>query len=213
MATPPAFNLIDFKSQVNSRGLSKTNRFEVQILPPKALANKVDNAKLVSLFCEITNLPGMSISTKGQRIYGAPYQKPVSSDFGGDSIVMTFYMDNGFDVKAFFDAWMFNVVNPNSFNVNYQENYVSQIKITQLDENDVDQYSVFLEDAFPRAMNMMEMNMSATNQTHKLTITFAYRRWFAAQSTTMISSFKSPGFPPNLQNPKGTRSISTDTIS
>lgn len=207
------FNIENFKSQINVSGLSKTNRFEVQIVPPQALVNKLDNARLVSLFCEITSLPGMSITTKGQRIYGAAYQRPVSSEFGGESISMTFYVDNKFDVKYFFDSWMFSIVNPNSFNVMYQQEYVTPIKITQLNENDEDQYSIFLEDAFPRSMNMMDMNMSSTNQVHKLTVNFSYRRWFSAQSDNMSSSYSSPNFPANLQEPKGFKTPITDIIS
>jgi hypothetical protein len=73
---------------------------------------------------------------------------------------------------------MFKVVNPNSFNVSYQKDYISQIKISQLNEKNAESYSVYLEDAFPRAINLLDLNMGATNQVHKLNITFAYRRWF-----------------------------------
>jgi hypothetical protein len=207
------FNIEDFKSQINKTGLSKTNRFEVQIVPPPALSEKLSSAKLVSLFCEITSLPGMSITTKGQRIYGAAYPRPISSDFGGEAISMTFYVDRKFDVKDFFDAWMFSIVNPNSFNVKYQKEYVTAIKITQLNEKDEDQYSIFLEDAFPRSMNMMDLNMSSTNQVHKLTVNFSYRRWFSAQTGNMSSSYSSPSFPPNLQPPYPPVSPSNDLIS
>jgi hypothetical protein len=193
--------------------MSKTNRFEVQIVPPPALSSKLDNARLVSLFCDISSLPGMSITTKGQRIYGAAYQRPISSEFGGESISMTFYVDNKFDVKYFFDSWMFSIVNPNSFNVMYQQEYVTPIKITQLNENDEDQYSIFLEDAFPRSMNMMDLNMSSTNQVHKLTVNFSYRRWFSAQSGNMESSYSAPQFPPNLQEPYIPMSESNDIIN
>jgi len=207
------FNIENFKSQINVSGLSKTNRFEVQIVPPSALSNKLAAARVVSLFCDISSLPGMSITTKGQRIYGPAYQRPVSSEFGGEAISMTFYVDNKFDVKDFFDSWMFSIVNPNSFNVMYQQEYVTPIKITQLNENDEDQYSIFLEDAFPRSMNMMDMNMSSTNQVHKLTVNFSYRRWFPSQSASETSSYTSLKFPANLQPPKSFNSPITDIIN
>ena len=120
----------------------------------------------------------MTVSTKPYRIYGAIYQRPVSSDVNGDGITLSFYVDNQMEVKSFFDSWMFKVVNPNSFNVSYQKDYVSQIKIAQLDEENNEQYSIYLEDAFPRAINLLDLNMASTNQVHKLNVTFAYRRWF-----------------------------------
>jgi hypothetical protein len=172
------FSISNFISEVNSRGLARPNRFEVFILPPSGLGAFVGSGRLVSLLCESASLPAMSVSTKPFRIYGASYQRPVSSEFNGDGITLSFYIDNKMEVKSFFDAWMFKVVNPNSFNVSYQPEYVSQIKIAQLDEQNNESYSVYLEDAFPRAVNMLDLNMGSTNQVHKLNVTFAYRRWF-----------------------------------
>ena len=172
------FSISNFISEVNSRGLARPSRFEVFILPPPGLGALTGSGRFVSLMCESASLPAMSISTKPFRIYGASYQRPVSSEFNGDGITLSFYIDNQMEVKSFFDAWMFKVVNPNSFNVSYQKEYVSQIKIAQLDEQNNETYSVYLEDAFPRAVNMLDLNMGATNQVHKLNVTFAYRRWF-----------------------------------
>jgi hypothetical protein len=173
------FSISNFISEVNIRGLARPNRFEVFILPPPGLGALTGSGRLVSLLCESASLPAMSISTKPYRIYGASYQRPVSSEFNGDGITLSFYIDNKMEVKSFFDAWMFKVVNPNSFNVSYQREYVSQIKIAQLDEKNNENYSIYLEDAFPRAVNMLDLNMGSTNQVHKLNVTFAYRRWFS----------------------------------
>lgn len=172
------FSISNFISEVNIRGLARPNRFEVFILPPSGLGGFTGSGRLVSLLCESASLPAMSVSTKPYRIYGASYQRPVSSEFNGDGITLSFYIDNKMEVKSFFDAWMFKIVNPNSFNVSYQREYVSQIKISQLDEKNNENYSIYLEDVFPRAVNMLDLNMGSTNQVHKLNVTFAYRRWF-----------------------------------
>jgi len=172
------FSISNFISEVNTRGLARPSRFEVFILPPPGLGSLTTSSKFISLMCESASLPAMTVSTKPYRIYGASYQRPISSDFNGDGITLSFYVDNLMEVKSFFDAWMFKVVNPNSFNVSYQKDYISQIKISQLNEKNAETYSVYLEDAFPRAINLLDLNMGATNQVHKLNITFAYRRWF-----------------------------------
>jgi len=195
------FSISNFISEVNNRGLARPTRFEVFILPPPGLGSLTGSGRFVSLMCESASLPAMSVSTKPFRIYGASYQRPVSSDFNGDGITMSFYIDNQMEVKSFFDAWMFKVVNPNSFNVSYQKEYVSQIKITQLDEKNNEQYSVYLEDAFPRAMNLLDLNAAATNQVHKLNVTFAYRRWFPESEFLNRLNFN-----PNLSDLQQTRS-------
>jgi hypothetical protein len=171
------FNIDTFRTEINRSGIAKSNKFEVQILPPASLQGFNNESRLVSLYCDITNLPGMSITTKGLKLYGPTYQRPISSEFNGEGINMTFYLDEGMNVKAFFDAWMFKTVNPNSFNVSYAEDYIAKIKISQLDENDKETYSVYLEDAFPRAMSLVDLSAGATNQASRLNMTFAYRRW------------------------------------
>jgi hypothetical protein len=142
----------------------------------------------------------MSIITKPLRLYGPAYQRPVSSEFNGEAINMTFYLDREMNVKAFFDAWMFKTVNPNSFNVNYAVDYVSQIKITQLDERDTEKYSIYLEDAFPRAMSLVDLNAGAVNQANKLNMTFAYRRWFSDHPAYNGINAKT-NFDPKLKDP------------
>lgn len=182
------FNLNNFITKITKTGVAKTNRFEVQITAPLALQEFKNDGELVSLYCDISNLPGMSIITKGLRLFGPAYQRPVSSEFNGEAINMTFYLDRNMRVKAFFDAWMFQTVYPNSFNVNYAENYTSKIKISQLDENDKATYSVYLEDAFPRAMSLVDLSAAATNQAGRLNMTFAYRRWHSEHTPTKSPS-------------------------
>ena len=179
------FNLNSFVTKITKAGVAKSNRFEVRITPPNSLREFTDDGRLVSLYCDISNLPGMSVITKGLRLFGPAYQRPVSSEFNGEAINMTFYLDRDMRIKAFFDAWMFRTVNPNSFNVNYAEDYIAEIKISQLDENDKPTYSVYLEDAFPRAMSLVDLSAGATSQAGRLNMTFAYRRWFAEHNTNI----------------------------
>jgi hypothetical protein len=206
------FNLNSFITQVNKTGVSKSNRFEIQITPPQTLQGFTSDGKLVSLYCDITNLPGMSISTKGLKLYGPAYQRPISSEFNGEAINMTFYLDRDMKVKAFFDAWMFKTVNPNSFNVGYAKDYVSEIKISQLDENDKETYSVYLEDAFPRAMSMVDLSAGSVNQAGKLNMTFAYRRWFSDHPSYRGSRAKT-NFNPLLEDPMTNRLINPNSVS
>jgi hypothetical protein len=154
----------------------------------------------------------MSISTKGLKLYGPAYQRPISSEFNGEAINMTFYLDRDMKVKAFFDAWMFKTVNPNSFNVSYAKDYVSEIKISQLNENDNETYSVYLEDAFPRAMSLVDLSAGSVNQAGKLNMTFAYRRWFSDHPSYRGSRAKT-NFNPLLEDPMTNRLIDPNRVS
>ena len=81
------------------------------------------------------------------------------------------------NVKKFFDDWTSVVVDPDSGLVNYQENYISTITLRQLDEQENVTYELELYEAFPRSVNLLELNNSAQNQTHRLNVLFAYRYW------------------------------------
>ena len=49
--------------------------------------------------------------------------------------------------------------------------------INQLDESDTVVYSVTVYDAFPIAVNPMQMDNNLTGTIHKLNVTFNYRYW------------------------------------
>jgi hypothetical protein len=98
-------------------------------------------------------------------------------EFNGEGIPMTFYVDKNLEIKKYFETWLYSIVNPNSFNVRYQKEYVCPITIYQLDETDKHKYAVSLIDAFPRAISQMDLNAAAANQMHRLTVMFAYRKW------------------------------------
>jgi hypothetical protein len=220
------FNIDTFRTEINRSGIAKSNKFEVQILPPASLQGFNNESRLVSLYCDITNLPGMSITTKGLKLYGPAYQRPISSEFNGEAINMTFYLDQGMNVKAFFDAWMFKTVNPNSFNVSYADQYVSQIKISQLAPKvtginirtkneiieDTETYSIYLEDAFPRAMSLVDLAQGAVNQAGRLNMTFTYRRWFSEHPSYRGLNAKT-NFDPKLKDPFVNRFITPNKPS
>ena len=194
--TKSGFRLANFTQEVKTRNLARPNRFEVIFVAPETInLSSKSITGLVSLFCEISNLPGLAITTKGQRIYGPAYQRPVSLEYGGEAINMTFYVDRDFKVKSFFDKWMFSIVNPNNYNVAYDDSierggtkYTTDITINQLDENGNIKYSVKLKEAFPKVMTMMDLNMSSTNQVHKLNVTFGYRKWVTDYSESLVIS-------------------------
>ena len=195
------FSLENFRSEIlDGAGLSRVNRFEVYILPPPALQARYGAiSNLTSLYIDQSSIPGLTINTKAYRIFGPAYQRPISSDYGGDGLTMTFNVDRNMNVRKFFEDWMHAIVDPETFTVGYQEDYITTIVISQLDEQNNSTYEVTLLEAFPRSMNIMELNNSAQNQTHRLNVTFAFRYW----KRTGIEAQKNPiDIPRIIQRPE-----------
>ena len=136
--------LSNFISEVKNRGLAKTNRFEVQIPVPSAFPRSQNyrefvnptNSSLVSLFCEVSNLPPINVAVKPLKIFGPSYQRPYTSEYGGDGINMTFHVDSDMNVKRFFEDWMEVIVSGNDFTVAYERDYTTDIYLRQLNEID-----------------------------------------------------------------------------
>ena len=172
------FSLSQFIGAVREGSLARVNRFEVFINAPKSLTFKnKSNAGAVSLYCEMASLPPVNISTKSFKIFGPTYQRPFSAEYGGEGISLTFHVDRDMQVKKFFDEWTAKIVDPDTGFVGFQEDYISTIRLRQLNEQDEVTYELELEEAFPRSVNLLELNNSAQNQTHRLNVLFAYRYW------------------------------------
>lgn len=178
------FNLDRFRAEIlDGFGLARNNRFEVEIPPPRSLATRWGAQSLVtSMYVEQTNLPMLNIATKPFKIFGPTYQRPITSEYGGEGISMTFHVDRNMNVKKFFDEWVHRIVNPSTFTVGYQEDYITDITIRQLDEQENMTYEIKLLEAFPRNLNLMDLNNASSNQTHRLNVLFAYRYWVTSDS-------------------------------
>lgn len=202
-----AFSLDEFQSELFSgSGLAEQNKFEMIITAPPAISSEVNLARRVSMYCEISNFPPLNMMVRQLNIYGPLHQRPVSMDYGGDGLAASFYVDNNMEIKQFFDLWMLSVVNRYTHEVSYQANYVTNIQISQLNRANNSVYAVELEEAFPRSMNLMDLNMAAQNQMHRLTVVFAFRKWnvINLQGQTNYNYPVEPEHPPQ-QDYTGTR--------
>jgi hypothetical protein len=185
--------LTDFISEVRKNGISRSNSFEVMIPVPVGLRSTSlgtsSMTEKITLRCESAVFPPQIVGVKQQRIYGPTYPRPFGVDYGGEGATFTFLLDGKMDVKAFFDAWVGQIVNPFRFNVKYENNYISDVQIFQLAEqrmgnlngNNVDiddvPYVAVLENAFPRNVNLLQLDYSDQNKAQKLNVTFTFRRW------------------------------------
>jgi hypothetical protein len=142
-------------------------------------------------------MPLLNIFAKPFKIFGPTYQRPITSEYGGEGIPITFHIDRNLRIKRFFDDWMHSIVDPDTFEVSFQEEYATSIFIAQLDEQDNVTYEVELLEAFPRNLNLMDLNQASSNQTHRLNVLFAYRYW---KNTERVS--QAVDIPRIIQNPQ-----------
>lgn len=176
-----SFSVENFISTIRGSDLARQNRFIVEI---------GDN-NFVSLLATATTFPLLSINVKQYKIFGPAYQRPISSEYGGDGISITFLVDRDMTVKKYFDLWTQSVVAPTG-GVSYQSEYVKPVTIKQLNAQDQVVYTVKLLEAFPRNLNLMSLNQAAQNQVHTLDVLFAYRYWISLDTQVARPVFDAP---------------------
>jgi hypothetical protein len=173
------FSIRGFSAAVRKMGMARPTHFEVEITEPLSLyAGKGPVTRTVNLFCKSASLPQTRINTSRLQIAGRPPSYfPISADYGGDNITLSFYVDQNMDVKAFFDEWIDNVIARENGEVQYANSYYSQMTVKQLNANHRVVYAVKFEDIFPVAINPLMLDHNSTGQVHELSVTFNYRRW------------------------------------
>lgn len=168
-----AGSIADFKSSFR-KDLARTNRFDVFIPLPFGLFPFLGETRTLALRCENAQLPGRNLATTPSRIYGVTEEYPYASTF--DDISLTFIVTEDMKQKNLFDSWI-NYINPTStYNIKYKNQYAVPILINQYDLQNKLTMSVSLVDAYPKAVNQMDLDWASDNF-HKLTVTFAYTSW------------------------------------
>ena len=150
--------LNEFISKVKSTGLAKTNRYRVTIATPSLMTGLMNSGRLITLFCESTALPGQAITTTEQRIMGETREFPYSKMF--DNITLSFYIDNNFEVKGFFDNWLNSVSNTQNKITSYYKDYIAPtvlIEVLPMD-SEVSTYSITLHEAYPKGISPIQLS-------------------------------------------------------
>lgn len=168
-----AGSIADFKASFN-RDLARPSRFDVNIPIPIGLLPYREIGRTLRMRCENAELPGRSISTTSMKIYGVEEKFPYQTTYNDMSL--TFIVGDDMAEKKFFDAWL-NWINPTiNYNLKYKADYSIALTVNQYDVKNELSYSVTLLDAFPIAMNQLDLDWSSDGH-HKLTVTFAYTSW------------------------------------
>lgn len=185
-------------------GVARSNRFQVLIPLPNKLLDRISNVdqfktssllggdviSLISSFVggssndvtrglnlmvEQTEMPGKNLTTSDIKYNGDFYRHAYAIVYG--MLPFTFKVSRDMYEKNIIDEWMNLIVDPRTHEVQYMDDYVVDITINQLDEQDNVVYSVLLKDAFPTTCNPLTNSNEEMNVVHKLMCMFSYRRW------------------------------------
>ena len=196
-----AFEISKFRTEIDTRGILKTNRFLVKFGVPESLGGPSgqygSKSEMLSLRCDSVQWPGvsfMTMDTPPRAGYGATELIPYAPIF--EDITLNFVVDKKSETHKFFFNWMNSIVNlqsqgqsrlsvsrgPSAFEVGYKNKYSTDIEITMYRETGVgDDHAVMtakLYRAFPKALPSFELNWGSENEALRMNVPFAYSDYF-----------------------------------
>lgn len=191
-----SFEISKFRSEINTGGVLKTNRFVVEF-PALTGVSK----EMVSLRCESVQWPGvsfMTMDTPPRAGYGATELIPYAPIF--EDVTLSFIVDKNSKVHKFFYEWMNKIVNLQSegqtnlkgdggekkpaYEVGYKKDYSAEIHITMFRDTGVSKeenhaaMTAKLYGAFPKALPAFELNWGSENEVLRLNVQFAYTDYY-----------------------------------
>ncbi len=135
--------------------------------------------RYLALQCETAELPGKSLNTEPIQVYNLTYEIPYQAVYTDTSF--TFLCTNEFYERKLFDRWLETIVAPDTNNIRFSKNslsetYMTNIKVVQYDDFIKQIYAVELIDAFPKTISAQPLSWS-DDGFHRLTVQFAYKRF------------------------------------
>ena len=164
-------------------GYASPNRFEVE-LPDIAFMTKVDGSstkdtsdkEMRNMLCTAMNMPGKTIQTVDRQI--GIQKTAVAVGHSMPNVTLTFYLTNTYSMKNYFDEWHQCVTSQDengAMNVGYYRNYIKDIVLKQYTRNARRSYEITLIDAYPVAVNQIELSNQPQSQIAEVTVEIAYR--------------------------------------
>jgi|14BtaG_2_1085337.scaffolds.fasta_scaffold00584_15 hypothetical protein len=186
-----AFNISEFSSQVNTRGVAQTNLFYVRIILNPSLSFLDENfpSRELSFFCRAVALPDIAVGAtpfkpKG---FGPSEQRPTTFDYA--PINTGFLVDSEFGVQKFFHRWMQEIVNydvsggyfsesPSAllpFEFGYKDEYACSMEVIQYSgptENKF--YTYKFGNVYPISIGSINLSWENAAEAMTLPVTFAF---------------------------------------
>jgi hypothetical protein len=121
-----AYSVDQMKSLISRKGgVANPTVYRIQ-LPSIAGVTSSD----VNLLCTATNIPGKQIATV-ERIIGNKTERVAYRHIYGD-VTMNFLLLNDYGIRNYFEEWTKRIVDPDTYEMSYKNEYASQIRIQQL---------------------------------------------------------------------------------
>ena len=164
--------LSEFIGAISKQQLARKAQYKVKIFGPK---NKSADANL-NLLCESIAFPGQNIRSVPDTLrYGPAREHGQGITYG--PFTATFVCSSDLREKKYFEWWQRQIINQNTWEVKYYDNYKGSLEISQLDVNDNETYKIKVTEAYPKTILAQDVGYAQVNAYQTIGIEFTYRFW------------------------------------
>jgi len=161
-----------FIGSLTGSGITRKSRYKMSCSGPAG-----NGPRDLSLRCESISIPGQNIRSVPDPLRFGPEREHAQGVTYGP-ISATFIVDKLQKEKAFFERWQNSVVDMNTWEPKYYNDYTGTVKIFQLDERNRATYGVELFEAYPKMINAQDMGYAQGNTYQTVTVEITYHHWF-----------------------------------
>ena len=131
----------------------------------------------MELRVQSVTMPGKNITTTpNDNAYGPSYEMANGISYA-EEIEVTYILDSDHRVKNFFNSWQDQIVDPSTYDLNYYNDYIGQMEIFQLDQNDNAASAILVNDVFPKSVGPIQYSMESGNAILTVSVMMAFRNW------------------------------------
>jgi hypothetical protein len=126
--------------------------------------------------CQTISLPGRAFQTQPLKIYGPPKEFIYETNYQNE-LQMTLRIGEDMFERDFFERWMNKAMSYTSSDLTYPDEYMTSMRIYQLDRTDNKLYCCELYNVFCKSVSDIELSADATDQVETVNITLGYSEY------------------------------------
>lgn len=162
--------------QRNKTGFAMANRFRVTIpnfVPAvkAGYASESASTESLNILCTRCSLPGKNMSTVEHVTYRQAQKLP--NGYTVDEIEFEFLLTNNYSVLTYFQEWQKSMINTEDYLINYENFYMKDIEVFQMDTQDNDVFGMKLKEAYPISVQPIELSNDGEGVS-RLVVTMAF---------------------------------------
>ena len=196
-------NISDFIARLKKTGLLRSNRYRVYFsgngftraytatsgsfvsAPTGTIAGNVRVPDLsgipglnetLSDACEIVSFPGSTVASMPYKVHGPARDIPYERLYDGD-LEVSFRLDASGMIRRFFMNWQALIVDPQTNDLGYYDDYVCDMTIDIINNDDDVVMSGKLYEVWPKEVKPLSLGYANNEDYLRQEISFAYRKF------------------------------------